>query len=79
VIAVKSLETNQGLANWDAEFEAAADTAMSPSCKRALLGVKLASIWVAQMEHAREGLRSVRLNATYMKPGLRGRYCVQCP
>jgi hypothetical protein len=41
VIAVKSLETNQGLANWDAEFEAAAGTRMSPSCKGALLGVKL--------------------------------------
>jgi hypothetical protein len=41
VTAVKLLETNQGLANWDAEFEAATGTMVSPCCKRALLGVKL--------------------------------------
>lgn len=40
VIGLKELEDSQGLANWDAEFEAGPGTTMSPDCKRVLLGVK---------------------------------------
>ena len=40
VTGLKSLEDNQGLANWDAEFEAGPGMTMSPGCKRVLLGVK---------------------------------------
>ena len=37
---LKPLEDSQGLANWDAEFEAGSGVTMSPECKRVVLGVK---------------------------------------
>ncbi len=40
VAGLKPLEESQGLANWDAEFEAGPGGTMSPECKRVLLGVK---------------------------------------
>jgi hypothetical protein len=40
VTELKLLEDSQGLANWDAEFEAAPGVTMSPECKRVLLGAK---------------------------------------
>jgi len=40
VTKLKLLEDSQGLANWDAEFEADPGVTMSPESKRVLLGVK---------------------------------------
>jgi len=40
VTELKLLEDSQGLANWDAEFEAGPGVTMSPECKRVLLGAK---------------------------------------
>ena len=40
VTELKLLEDGEGLANWDAEFEAGPGVTMSPECKRVLLGAK---------------------------------------
>ena len=40
VTGLKPLEDSQGLANWDAEFEAGPGVTMSAECKRVVLGVK---------------------------------------
>lgn len=40
VTKLKLLKDSQGLANWDAEFEAGPGVTMSPECKRVLLGAK---------------------------------------
>jgi hypothetical protein len=40
VTELKLLEDSQGLANWDAEFEAGPGVTMTPKCKRVLLGAK---------------------------------------
>jgi len=40
VTELKLLEDSEGLANWDAEFEAGPGVTMSPERKRALLGAK---------------------------------------
>ena len=39
-VKLTRLDDSLGLANWDAEFEAAPGTTMSPNCKRVLLGAK---------------------------------------
>ena len=40
VTELKLLADSQGLANWDAEFEAGPGVTMTPECKRVLLGAK---------------------------------------
>lgn len=40
VVKLLTLEEDQGLSNWDAEFAAKAGTTISPECKRALLAAK---------------------------------------
>ena len=40
VTELKLLQDSQGLANWDAQFEAGPGATMSPECKRVLLGAK---------------------------------------
>ena len=40
VTELKLLEDSQGLANWDAQFEAGPGVTMSPECKRVSLGAK---------------------------------------
>jgi hypothetical protein len=40
VAKLKQLENNQGLANWDAEFEADPGVTITPECKRIFLSAK---------------------------------------
>ena len=44
VTELKPLDDSGGLANWDAEFEAAPGLTMSPECKRVLLAAKQVSL-----------------------------------
>ena len=67
VVKLKTLEQNQGLANWDAEFAAEPGMTMSAECKRVLLGakhgVKSATTWQNGLTRQATGALRLRLSA----------------